>query len=144
MKKAELDPSQSDGLYFGPSRGHVQQKYAQLIGLPRAYGYGASMGAWCLDYIGNWGGEWSDIIHSKVSYRTPAMTGDLTLNGVTKPVTLDLEGPSTTINARGKTISGFSASGVLKRSDFSFGTKDLPPMLGDEVKLVIDVEIDKQ
>ncbi len=82
LKKAELDPSQSDGLYFGPSRGHVQQKYAQLIGLPRAYGYGASMGAWVLDYLNNWGGEWSDIIHSKVSYRTPAMTGDLTvLNG---------------------------------------------------------------
>jgi len=72
------------------------------------------------------------------------MTGDLTLNGVTKPVTLDLEGPSTPITARGKTISGFTASGVLKRSEFSFGTKDLPPMLGDEVKLVIDVEIDKQ
>ena len=72
------------------------------------------------------------------------MTGDLTLNGVTKPVTLDLEGPSTPITARGKTISGFSASGVLKRSEFNFGTKDLPPMLGDEVKLVIDLEIDKQ
>ena len=72
------------------------------------------------------------------------MTGDLTLNGVTKPVTLDLEGPSTPVAARGKTISGFSASGVLKRSEFSFGTKDLPPMLGDEVKLVIDLEIDKQ
>jgi len=72
------------------------------------------------------------------------MTGDLTLNGVTKPVTLDLEGPSTPVTARGKTISGFTASGVLKRSDFNFGTKDLPPALGDQVKLVIDVEIDKQ
>ena len=77
--KAELDPTHLDGLYHGPSRGHVQQEYAQLIGLPRAYGYGASMGAWLLDYIGNWGGAWSDIIHSKFSYRTPAMTGDLTL-----------------------------------------------------------------
>ena len=37
------------------------------------------MGAWMLDYIGNWGGIWSDIIHSKFSYRSPAMTGDLTL-----------------------------------------------------------------
>jgi polyisoprenoid-binding protein YceI len=72
------------------------------------------------------------------------MTGDLTLNGVTKPVTLDVEGPATPQTARGKTISGISASGVLKRSEFSFGTKDLPPMLGDEVKLVIDIEIDRQ
>jgi hypothetical protein len=40
------------------------------------------MGAWILDYINLWGGAWSDIIHSKFSYRTPAMTGDLTiLNG---------------------------------------------------------------
>lgn len=82
LSKAAVDPTYADGLYHGPSRGHVQQKYAQLIGLPRAYGYGASMGAWVLDYIGNWAGEWSDIMHSKVSYTTPAMTGDLTkLNG---------------------------------------------------------------
>jgi len=77
--KGDIDPTHLDGLYHGPSRGHVQQEYAQLIGLPRAYGYGASMGAWILDYIGNWGGAWIDIIHSKFSYRTPAMTGDLTL-----------------------------------------------------------------
>ncbi|MDZ7782120.1 MAG: MaoC family dehydratase N-terminal domain-containing protein [Halioglobus sp.] len=88
--KASVDPTYQDGLYHGPSRGHVQQKYAQLIGLPRAYGYGASMGAWILDYIGNWGGIWSDIIHSKFSYRTPAMTGDLTvLNGEVSSVRED-------------------------------------------------------
>lgn len=88
--KAGVDPTHADGLYYGPSRGHVQQKYAQLIGLPRAYGYGASMGAWVLDYLSNWGGEWSDIIHSKVSYRTPAMTGDLTLlNGEVLSVGVD-------------------------------------------------------
>ena len=75
---AKVDPTLGDGLYHGPSRGHIQQKYAQLIGLPRGYGYGASMGAWILDYLSNWAGEWSDIVHSKMSYRTPAMTGDLT------------------------------------------------------------------
>ena len=78
LEGAEIDPTLGDGLYHGPSRGHVQQKYAQLIGLPRGYGYGASMGAWILDYVSNWGGEWSDILHSAASYRTPAMTGDLT------------------------------------------------------------------
>ncbi len=77
--KVQVDPSHGDGLYHGPSRGHVQKEYAQLIGLPRAYGYGATMGAWVLDYIANWGGEWSDIIHSKITYRSPAMTGDLTI-----------------------------------------------------------------
>ena len=43
----------------------------------------------------------------------------------------------------GKTISGFSATGMVKRSDFSFGQKYLPPMLGDEVKLTIDIEMDR-
>ena len=86
IEAAKVDPTIGDGLYHGPSRGHVQQKYAQLIGMPRGYGYGASMGAWILDYLSNWGGEWSDILHSRMSYRSPALTGDLTLlNGeVTK------------------------------------------------------------
>jgi acyl dehydratase len=77
VEGAKVDPTLGDGLYHGPSRGHVQQKYAQLIGMPRGYGYGASMGAWILDYLSNWGGEWTDIVHSKMSYRSPALTGDL-------------------------------------------------------------------
>lgn len=72
------------------------------------------------------------------------LVGDLTLNGVTKPVTLDLDGPAPPLTQRGKTISGFSASGTLKRADFGFGPKFSPPMLGDDVKISIDVEIDKQ
>jgi len=79
LEGAKIDPALGDGLYHGPSRGHVQQEFAQLIGLPRGYGYGASMGAWVLDYLANWGGEWSEIVHSRMSYRSPAMTGDLTL-----------------------------------------------------------------
>jgi hypothetical protein len=79
---AKIDPSNADGLYKGPSRGHVQPRYAQLIGMPRGYGYGASMGAWILDYLSNWGGEWSSILHSRFQYRSPALTGDATfLNG---------------------------------------------------------------
>ncbi|MBW2229623.1 MAG: MaoC family dehydratase N-terminal domain-containing protein [Deltaproteobacteria bacterium] len=87
---AKIDPTLGDGLYYGPSRGHVQAKYAQLIGLPRGYGYGASMGAWIMDYISNWAGEWSDIVHSKMSYRSPAMTGDLTkLDGEVTDINYD-------------------------------------------------------
>ena len=75
---AKVDPAYSDGLYHGASRGHAQPRYAQKIGMPRGYGYGASMGAWILDYISNWAGEWSDLLHSKMTYRSPALTGDLT------------------------------------------------------------------
>lgn len=72
------------------------------------------------------------------------MTGDLTLGAVTKSVTLDVDGPAPPQTSHGKTISGFSASGLIKRSDFTFGQKFPAAMLGDDVKFTIDVEIDKQ
>jgi hypothetical protein len=79
VEGAKVDPTLGDGLYHGPSRGHVQKQYAQLIGMPRGYGYGATMGAWILDYLTNWAGEWGELTHSNMSYRSPALTGDLTL-----------------------------------------------------------------
>jgi acyl dehydratase len=75
---AKIDPGNADGLYKGPSRGHVQTRYAQLIGMPREYGYGASMGAWIIDYLANWAGEWGFIRHSAMQYRSPALSGDAT------------------------------------------------------------------
>jgi len=72
------------------------------------------------------------------------LIGDLTINGVTRSVSLDLDGPTPPQTMQGKTISGFSASGTIKRSDFNFGAKFPPPLVGDEVKFTIDVEIDKQ
>jgi N-terminal half of MaoC dehydratase len=81
--RASIVPVLGDGLYHGPSRGHVQQRYAQLIGMPRGYGYGASMGAWILDYLQNYAGEWGQIVHSNAQYRSPALTGDVTsLTGI--------------------------------------------------------------
>jgi polyisoprenoid-binding protein YceI len=74
------------------------------------------------------------------------LIGELTLAGVTKSVTLDVDGPSAPQkNPKGVTISGFSASGVINRKDFEFGTKSsASPAISDEVKFTIDVEIDKQ
>lgn len=72
------------------------------------------------------------------------LVGDLTLAGVTKSVTLNLEGPSTPVTMQGKTVSGFSATGTIKRSDFNFGSKFGAAMLGDDVDLEIDVEVAKQ
>ena len=43
---AKIDPRKRDGLYLGPSRGHVDDERAGEIGMFRAYGYGATMGAW--------------------------------------------------------------------------------------------------
>jgi hypothetical protein len=72
------NPELTDGAYFGPSRGHLFPEWARKIGMPRGYGYGASMGAWVLDYLSGWAGEWGMVVHSKASYRGPAFTGDAT------------------------------------------------------------------
>lgn len=76
--------------------------------------------------------------------RTVQLLGDLTLNGVTRSVPSDLDGPSPPQTISGKTISGFSATGLIRRSDFSFGASKFNAVVGDDVKLTIDVEIDKQ
>ncbi|MDP6076071.1 MAG: MaoC family dehydratase N-terminal domain-containing protein [Myxococcota bacterium] len=78
LEAAKIDPAYGDGLYRGPSRGHVQEEFAQLIGMPREYGYGASMGAWILDYLTNWAGEWGFVAYSNFAYRNPALTSDAT------------------------------------------------------------------
>ena len=77
------NPEQTDGAYIGPSRGHLFPRWARFIGMPRAYGYGASMGAWILDYLAGWAGEWGLVVHSNCAYRGPAFTGDITLSNAT-------------------------------------------------------------
>lgn len=73
------NPELTDGAYIGPSRGHLFPRWARFIGMPRGYGYGASMGAWILDYLNGWAGEWGQVVHSNCAYRGPAFTGDITI-----------------------------------------------------------------
>lgn len=73
------NPENTDGAYIGPSRGHLFPRWARYIGMPRGYGYGASMGAWITDYLAGWAGEWGMVRHSNASYRSPALTGDITI-----------------------------------------------------------------
>ena len=69
------------------------------------------------------------------------ITGDLTLDGVTKPITFQVDGPTAPQKGMGgKLVTGLSASGTLKRSDYNFGSKFAAPILGDEVIFTIDVE----
>lgn len=73
------------------------------------------------------------------------LIGDLTLAGVTKPVTLLVDGPvAPQKGMQGGLVSGLSATGTIRRSDFNFGSKFGPPMIGDDVKLTLDVEIDQK
>jgi acyl-CoA thioesterase FadM len=36
------------------------------------------MGAWIIDYVAAWAGEWGFVTHSTAQYRNPAFTGDAT------------------------------------------------------------------
>ncbi len=75
----------------------------------------------------------------KTGDKAAKITGDLTLLGVTKPVTLDVTHNNSARHPfSGKFVSGFSATGKIKRSDFgmSYGL----PAIGDEVTLMIEVE----
>ncbi len=71
------------------------------------------------------------------------VTGDLTIAGVTKPVTLTLEHSGEMVNPMSKqTVAGFSAKAVIKRSDWgiTYGTG----LVGEEVSISIEVEAGKQ
>ncbi|WP_317928896.1 MaoC family dehydratase N-terminal domain-containing protein [Halioxenophilus sp. WMMB6] len=74
-----VNPELTDGAYYGPSRGHLFPHFARKIGMPRAYGYGASMGAWVTDYLAGWAGEHGMVLHSIANYRGPALSGDATV-----------------------------------------------------------------
>ncbi|MDP1961298.1 MAG: YceI family protein, partial [Reyranella sp.] len=76
---------------------------------------------------------------------TGTMTGDLTLRGVTRPVTLDVVFDGYRSGLGGKR-SGFSGRGVIKRSDFGSTFLLNPPlaMVGDEVELILELEFVKR
>lgn len=77
--------------------------------------------------------------------KTGKITGDLTLHGVTKPVTLD-----TTFTKKGTypmteeeiVVIGFDATTTLKRSDY--GMDKWTAMIGDEIPITISFEAHKQ
>ena len=73
------------------------------------------------------------------------VTGNFTLHGVTKPVVLDVEGPSGPVLGRDKKPhSGFTATTTISRSDFGIGAKIPSAVVGDTVKLTIELEVVKQ
>lgn len=70
---------------------------------------------------------------------TAKVMGDLTLHGVTKPVTLDVKLNKAEMSPlTNKMTAGFSATATVNRS--AFGMNAYLPGLGDEVKLNIEVE----
>ncbi len=68
--------------------------------------------------------------------------GNLTLNGVTKPVTLDAEFTGAGMNPfRKKETVGFEAEGTIKRSEF--GIMGALPLVDDDVEVEVTVAFEK-
>jgi polyisoprenoid-binding protein YceI len=73
------------------------------------------------------------------------INGNLTLHGVTRPVTLDVEGPAGPITGMDKKPhAGYSATTTLKRKDFGVGANTPDNVVSDEIKLTIDLDVAKQ
>lgn len=70
------------------------------------------------------------------------VTGDLTMHGTTRPVTLEVTlnklAPHPVPDYEGVMTAGFSARGTIRRSDF--GIDLFAPAVGDEVDLIIEIE----
>jgi polyisoprenoid-binding protein YceI len=76
------------------------------------------------------------------------VTGDLTIRDVTKEVVLDVEYSGQAKNPWGLVSAGFSATTVINRKDWGLtwnvGLETGGVLVGDEIKINIEVEIVKQ
>ncbi|HJM49875.1 MAG TPA: YceI family protein [Alphaproteobacteria bacterium] len=71
--------------------------------------------------------------------KTGKVTGEVTMLGVTRSITLDVSFNKMAPNPRSKALTaGFSARGKIKRSDF--GMKYALGGIGDEITLFVEIE----
>ncbi len=76
---------------------------------------------------------------SRTGTNTGKMAGDLTIKGVTKPLTLDVTINKAAFEERGNMYKlGFSGKGVVNRSEF--GMDYAIPFVSDEVTIIVEAE----
>lgn len=84
----------------------------------------------------------------KTAGDTYLLTGEITIRGITKPLTLTVEFSGIIQDPWGMTRAGFELSGILNRKEFglhwSVHTDTGGMVAGDEVKLMLNVELVKQ
>lgn len=75
--------------------------------------------------------------------KTGKIAGDLTMHGVTKPVTLDVEYLGMGKGMQGETRAGFNATTTINRKDYGLTWSKMvegTSVLGDDVKITVNVE----
>lgn len=72
------------------------------------------------------------------------VTGDLTIRGVTKPVSLDVEFHGTSKNLQGQTVAGLTASGTINRKDFGVSFNAVLETGGVAVAEKVKIEIEAE
>lgn len=77
-----------------------------------------------------------------------ALAGDLTIKGITKPVTLDVEFGGAATDFYGNTKAGFEITGKINRKEFGLTwsgvTEAGAVVVGEDIKLLINVQFAKQ
>ena len=88
--------------------------------------------------------KYTDITFVSKSIKGNKITGDLTIKGITKTVTLNYEFGGATVNPWGQKVAGFSISGTIDRKDFGLTWNKALDMGGvavaNEVKISVDIE----
>ena len=83
----------------------------------------------------------------KTGNGTYKLSGDFTMRGVTKPITLDVKFGGTQKSPWGQTVAGFKITGNINRKDFGVSWSKLldqgGAVVGDVVELVANIEITK-
>lgn len=84
----------------------------------------------------------------KVGEKSYKLAGEITMHGVTKPVTFDVKYNGTAKDPYGNTKAGFRASTVVKRSDFNISWNKVLDTggfaLSDEVQVFVNIELNKK
>jgi len=80
----------------------------------------------------------------KVDDKNYKVSGNLTMHGVTKPITLNATFRGQYNNQQtGKPVAGFKVTGTLNRKDFGVGAKIPSAVVSEEVALTINTEFAK-
>lgn len=79
---------------------------------------------------------------------TAKLQGDLTIKGITKPVTLNVEYGGTVIDPYGQTKAGFTVTGKISRKEFGLTwngvTETGGVVVSDEIKIHTEIQLIKQ